>query len=89
MPFSQTKGHAPTSSSNYPSAKCLQGHCVGDQRHKPRVPLGTRASSDTLTTAWTDSLGTTEYGRVTGKSREKPHTRVHGQHGLCLLDLGC
>lgn len=33
MPFSQTKGHAPTSSSNYPSAKCLQGHCVGDLCH--------------------------------------------------------
>lgn len=24
-----------------------------------------------------------------GKSRDKPHTRVHGQHGLCLPDLGC
>lgn len=35
------------------------------------------------------SQGTTEYGRVTGKSREKPHTCVHSQHGLCLPDLGC
>lgn len=67
--------------------------CATCQRHKPRVPLSTQTLSDTLTTAWLGicllSRGTTDYVRVTGKNREKPHTCVHGQHGLCLLDLGC